>query len=40
MKYMKAGIEKSFPRQRVETTASVTGQQLGEPLIASTIAAA
>jgi hypothetical protein len=34
---LKAGIEKSFPRQRILTIASVARQRLGEPLIATTI---
>jgi hypothetical protein len=39
-KCLKAGIEDSFPRQRIETIASVAIQRLGEPLIATTIAVA
>jgi hypothetical protein len=36
-KCLKAGIEESFPRQRIETIASVARQQLGETLITTTI---
>jgi hypothetical protein len=36
-KCLKAGIEESFPRQRIETIKSVARQQLGEPLTATTL---
>jgi hypothetical protein len=36
-KCLKAGIEESLPRQRIETTASIASQRLGEPLIAAMI---
>jgi hypothetical protein len=39
-KCLKAGIEESFPRQRIETIASVDRQRLREPVIARTIVVA
>jgi hypothetical protein len=39
-KCLKAGIEESFPRQRIETTASITIQLLGESLKATMIVVA